>query len=458
MDSVRAPGVVTAAALAALAVAVPDAARAQVQRAPAPPARGMGLPGALPDRRPLYAVVLPWYNDRDGPVTALWLRHAVPEADAEVWLALGAGWREPGRGPTVAEAGIAAGTLSGWFKATEGRLGYGLSRTHPLAPGWTAAMTVESASLQEPDYIPTAPVFRCDRDAPAAPCDSALVPLTWSDGRDRAAELRIERLDPRGTAMPDTATFTLRLGPGLGRDPAYAQVRAAAQWRRRAGPDAELSVRIGGAWTSRGTPRQSRFGLQGAGPLALWGHPLLRSRGAPLTRVPHFVPGDAHLRAYRRTSPLVRRYVAASATLERAVRWPLGLPGHVGLFAETAWVPGLPARIGREELHEDAAFLFDPRGLPPGEDRAGGAFSAGALRVPPVLADAGATAEVRLPLGVRAALHLPLWASEPQLADRARRWRDPLGDGEPRALGLRWSWTLAWSAPAPPRSAEEGHP
>ncbi|MGH7545820.1 MAG: hypothetical protein ACREKI_06520, partial [Gemmatimonadota bacterium] len=253
--------------------------------------------------------------------------------------------------------------------------------------------------------------------------------------------------------------LALRAAPAfLGADRAYVQARAEAVWRRAA-DRRTLSVRFATGWTSDETPLQSRFFLHGAGPLERWTNPYLRSRGAPLDRIAYFDPGGAYLRAYGRTSVLLRRFVSLAASVRRGVDLPLGLSGSAGAFAEVAWLPGAPDALGRETVNEDAAVLFDWARLTPGEEEAGGRFSAGVLEIPALLADAGLSASVLAPLGIEVAAHWPLWASADAFADRAHEWLDPLGRGEDRPLGLRGTLTVRLHPPgllAPPDPSLEG--
>lgn len=410
---------------------------AQLQRAPSPPAPAPWV--HLPSQPPLDLFPLVAYNDRDGVVAGGWIRWT-PDGDTRLWMALGGGGRELGRAPSILEASAESGRLHAWFKHTEGRRGFGASYTLDLAPGWTLTAAAEEAALVDGAYLRRIFYFDCAADAPAAPCDSVRAPSTWSRRPDRAAELRVVR---GGDSL--RWGVALRGAPGLlGAEPAYAQLRAEALWAATSGKT-RLETRLALGWATRETPLQSRFLAHGTGPLERWAQPLLRSRGAPFDRVSYFAPGGAHLRAYGRTAPLLRRFLSAAAQAARPVELPLRLSGRVGAFVEAAWVPGAPDAYGRDDITETAAVLIDWSRLTPGEEKAGGRFSAGALDLPEAWADAGVAAAVRLPFDLEVELALPLWASAASLADRAHDLLDPFGGGEDRALGLRWTLSVAWA-------------
>lgn len=422
------------ACVACLAAAYP--ATAQVQRAPAPP---LDPVWRSIDSDP-GVELLPFvsFNDRDGVVTGAWVRWR-PSAESDVWVAAGGGFRDPERTPTVFEVGAREAGVEAWFKLTEGRRGFGASYAFDLGDALAATVAAEEASLVDERYLPRILFFQCPGDAPAAPCDSVRAPLAWSADPDRAAEVRLGSLPAAGEIHWQVA---LRGAPSfLGADRAYLQARAEAVWQRTAGLRT-LTLRFATGWTSADTPLQSRFFVHGAGPLERWTNPYLRSRGAPLDRIAYFDPGGAHLRAYGRTSVLVRRFAAFAATARRRLDLPLGLAGSAGAFAEVAWLPGAPGALGRAAITEEAAVLFDWAKLTAGEGEGGGKFSAGVLEIPSFLADAGFSASVRAPLGIEVEAHLPLWASAGELADRAHDLLDLRGEGEDRPLGLRGTLTV----------------
>ncbi len=170
---------------------------------------------------------------------------------------------------------------------------------------------------------------------------------------------------------------------------------------------------------------------------------MLEARDAILTDVPYFVEGGAHLRAYDDTRPLVKRYIGTAVEYGRTVAVRHGVWGRVAGFAEIAWTPGIPDRLGPEQLGPDGPILFDWRELPVGEGGPLGRFRARVLEVDEVWADAGAA----LTIGYRrlaARVSLPLLASAPAFAG------DPLLREDKRTLALRWSLTVRLSAPAPP--------
>lgn len=433
------------------AVALPAAA--QIQRAPAPSLEGVWRsiesdPGI--DLLPFLG-----FNDRDGIGTGLWARWR-PSSDSEIWVAAGGGFRDPERAPTLLEVAAREARLAAWFKSTDGRRGFGAAYVFDLPHGWTATVAAEDASLVDERYLSRILFFACPAGAPAAPCDSVQAPLSWSADPDRAAELRLASLPATGAVHWQVA---LRAAPAfLGADRAYVQARAEAVWRRTTGRRT-VALRFATGWTSDDTPLQSRFFLHGAGPLERWTNPYLRSRGAPLDRIAYFDPGGAHLRAYGRTSVLLRRFASLAASVRRGVDLPLGLSGSAGAFAEIAWIPGAPDALGREAITEDAAVLLDWARLTAGEEEAGGRFSAGVLEIPALLADAGLSASVLAPFGIELEVHWPLWASAAAFADRAHEALDPLGSGEDRSLGLRGTLTLRLhptGSLAPPDPSLEG--
>lgn len=421
---------------AAIALAARPAPAGQVQRAPAPPLEPLWRSIEADPGFDLFPLLS--FNDRDGVAVGAWMRWR-PTSESLVWVAAGAGLGNPARAPSMLELGARDGPGQGWFKSTEGRRGFGAAYRFDLKDGLTVTVAAEEASLTDARYLRRVFFFACPGDEPAAPCDSTAAPLQWSTEPDRAAEVRVRSSAQAGSPTWEVA---LRGVPALLDPPAaYAQVRAEAAVQRPWGLQV-VTVRAATAWTSRETPLQSRFFLHGAGPLERWSNPYLRSRGAPLDRIAYFVPGGAHLRAYGRTTILVRRFVSLAASLHRGVALPLGLSGSIGAFAEASWLPTAPDAIGRAAMRTDAAVLFDWARLTAGENEAGGRFSASVLDLPGVLADAGVSASVRAPLGITVELHVPLWASAPEFADRAHDLLDPAGDGEDRALGLRGSLTV----------------
>lgn len=439
-----------AAAVAFLAISAPPLA-AQVQRAPAPSAVAPWI--ALGGEPATHAFPFLGFNDADGVTVGGWVRGSTAE-EAAVWVAIGAAPREPARVLTAVEAGAELGAVTAWFKGTEGRRGFGASYARDLEGGWRITLAAEEAALVDDAYLRRIFFFDCPGDAPAAPCDSVRAPYDWSARPDRALEIRAVR-EPAD--RPIRWGVALRGAPGaLGAEPAYAQARAEALWSRETA-ERRLDLRLAAGWATRRAPLQSRFFLHGAGPLARWTNPYLRSRGAPFDRISYFAPGGAHLRAYGRTAPLLRRFAAVAAAASRSVELPPPLSGRVGVFVEAAWLPGAPDAYGRDDLHEGSAVLIDWARLTPGEEEAGGRFSAGVLDLPRLLADAGLSAGLTLPYGLDIELSLPLWVSHGFLADRAHDLLDPLGDGEDRALGLRWALTVTLAAPsAPGRSLLDG--
>ncbi|MBI4512987.1 MAG: hypothetical protein HY702_02660 [Gemmatimonadetes bacterium] len=416
---------------------------AQIQRVTVPDSQsfwlGIGATG-------IQVHPLPWYNDRDGFVSGVHVRRG-DDRTGSMWLTLAQGWREPDRGPSVAEAGLQRGAFTAWFKYAEGRRGFGTSYALELRDRWTLTVGAEETALIEDAYLRRIFFFACPADAPAAPCDSVRAPLAWSSGRDRALEAQLAAESPeRSLAW----SFAVRLGlPLLGGRHDYLQARAEAVWMQSRG-GSSLEVRAAAAWTEIETPLQSRFFAHGSGPLSRWENPYLRSRGAPLDRIRYFDPGGAHLRAYGRTTPLLRRFVGVAARGGREFD-VFGLPGFVYAFAEGAWMPAAPKNVGRASITPDASVLLDWPRLTFAEERGGGRFNAGALRIPDFLADAGIGAAARLPLGFYLDVSVPVWASEGSLADRARGLFDLAGESRDRALGVRYAISLGYSPSGAPR-------
>lgn len=429
---------------ATLGCAGPSLAGVQIQRAALPNSQSLWFQLG---RTGVAVHPLPWYNDRDGPVSGVYVRQGGADG-ASLWIALAQGWKEPGRGPSVAEAGLERDGFTAWFKYAEGRRGFGASYVLDLRDRWALTVTAEETALIDEAYLRRIFFFVCPEGAPAAPCDSIRAPLSWSSGRDRALDVQ---LAPAGPGHALAWGVGVRLGlPLLGSRHDYVQARAEAVWARARGASA-LEVRAASAWTAIETPLQSRFLAHGAGHLRRWENPYLRSRGAPLDRIRYFEPGGANLRAYGRTAPLVRRFVAVAVLGGREFRL-LKLPGVGYAFAEGAWLPAAPKRVGRASTTPGAAVLLDWPRLTFAEDEAGGRFNAGVLRIPDLLADVGIGAAVRLPFGFYLDVSVPFWASEGSLADRAHGFFDLAGKGEDAALGLRYAISLRYSPWEPARN------
>ncbi len=184
-------------------------------------------------------------------------------------------------------------------------------------------------------------------------------------------------------------------------------------------------------------PQQRRFLLTGADPMTRWLDPYLDARNALFSDVPYHVPGGPDLRAYQATRPLVKRYIAASGTIRRAAGSPAGVWGRLGGYLAAAWTPGIPDRLGPEQLNEAADLLFDWQELPEGEGKASGRFRARSLEVSKLWADAGLvlTGGYRK---VAVSLWFPIWASQAAFAG------DPILGDQEGAFALRWALTIAF--------------
>lgn len=397
------------------------------------PVPGAGLP-ELPYWWPLPrgpntdAVPLGWYNDVDGAVLGAAVRRTL--GPATLWAGIGFGLKGGGGTPAALEIAAERGGASLVFRHLHGRNaltawspGYSLTRRIQVSGGVTAIW------LDDARYLETLPLFECSAAAPAAPCSEVDVPYAWGEEADHSLDLAGRYSRPGGDS---NATAKVSVGiRALGGEAEY--VRAEGEWRvHRTLGRFVADLRLGAGWASSGTPGHRRFFLQGADALTRWMNPLLQTRGALLEDAPYFVPGGAHLRAYADIEPLVRRYLAVAGALSRQRRLVSRLWGRASVFAEGAWTPGLPDRLGPDQLQPGDAFLFDWRELPAGVGAPLGRFRARVLEVSELWADAGLAASVRYG-GVGIELSLPLWASQPAFAD------PPLSGGDKKAFAPRWA-------------------
>ncbi len=269
------------------------------------------------------------------------------------------------------------------------------------------------------------------------------MPYPWSDGEDHALVAELEG----GTGAWGSPQLRGSLTAGLkllGGDHDYGRGELAATVVGRLG-QADWSAGVAGGWTSGDAPLQRRFLLEGADPASRWLNPYLDARGALFSElpfvggdVPYYMPGGPNLRSYEATRPLVKRYVAASGDLGRRVESARGVWGRLAGFLTVAWLPGLPERLGPEDLRVNGPILFDWRELPTGEDREQGRFRARVLEVPAIWADAGLAVSGGYDR-VAVMLSFPFWSSEPGFAS------EPAG-GTKKAFALRWTLTLSFQA------------
>jgi hypothetical protein len=382
-----------------------------------------------------------WANDIDGGASGCCavgaaVRRRVRGATA--WLGLGFGTSPDGGTPAAIEAAveIEGGLLA--FRSLHGRAGF--SAFYPLYrepdgpdPG-RVSLGVSTVWLYDERYVPTVPLFDCPREAPSAPCQQVETTYPWSDGQDNA--LVAEAVWGRGEWSAPRLEGSLAAGLKLaGSDYAYSRAELEAVVEGRKGR-ARWLARLSAGWASGGAPLQRRFLLYGADPVSRWLSPYLEARGALLADVPYFLPGGPNLRAYETTRPLVKRYIGALGEVSRLVEGEGGFWGRIGVFLESAWTPGIPDRLGPEQLREDGSLLFDWRELPGEKEGAElGRFRARSLEVSELWADGG----VAITGGYRrvaATISLPLWASEPAFAN------EPFGGGAKRAFAVRWTLTL----------------
>ncbi|NIU80159.1 MAG: hypothetical protein GWN71_43505, partial [Gammaproteobacteria bacterium] len=178
----------------------------------------------------------------------------------------------------------------------------------------------------------------------------------------------------------------------------------------------EWQARLAAGWAAGGPPLQRRFLLSGADPVTRWLNPYIDVPGALFEEISYFVPGGPNLRAYIEAQPLVDGYLSANGSIGKADATEAGFWGRIDAFFEAAWTPGVPDRLGPEELNAEGALLFDWRQLPAGEGEARGRFLARVLEPPQLWADAGFALKGGYKrLGV--AISLPLWASDADFAD-----------------------------------------
>lgn len=359
---------------------------------------------------------------------------------ATVWLGLAFGTGPDGGTPAAVEAAAELDRGAAAFRRLNGR--WAASLFVPLqlrAPTGDRGVDlisvgVSALSLDDESYVPSVPLFSCP-DAPAVPCESLLAPYPWSPGDD--VGLAIEATRGRGSWGSPRLRGSLIWGVKVsGGDYGYVRGELDASVAGRV-ERFDWRTRLAGAVASGGSPLQRRFLLSGADPVRRWLSPYIDGPGALFERISYFVPGGPNLRAYIETQPLVESYLGVNGAIGTGGATQGGFWGRVDAFLEAAWTPGVPDRLGPEELNEDGGLLFDYRELPGGEGAAQGRFLTGTLEPPTLWADAGFALEGGY-RRIAAAVSLPLWASQADFAD------DPIGSGPPKSLALRWSLTVAF--------------
>jgi hypothetical protein len=380
-------------------------------------------------------IPLVWTNDIDGGDSGCCVLGAAGRfrlGPSTLWFGLGFG-TDPDAG-TLAAIEVAAQINDGAvaFRSLNGRSGF--AAFFPVIRDTTGhleqrvSLGVSTVRLFDDRYIEPVPLFRCSATAPSFPCEPVPTPYPWSQGQDNAVVA--EGVWGRGEWGAPRLSGSLGLGlKAVSGKYNYLRAELAAQvWGEL--KETDWSVRLAAGWVSGGSPLQRRFLLYSADPIQRWLNPYLDVKGALFADIPYIVPGGPNLRAYQATQPLADGYLGVLGVLGRKVESEAGLWGRLDGFFETAWIPGIPDRLGPDDLNEDASFLFDWRELPAGEDRPLGAFRARSLKVSELWADGG----LALTGGFRKVavmISLPLWASEPAFAN------PPIGGGEKKAIALR---------------------
>lgn len=384
---------------------------------------------------------LVWTNDVDGGEDGCCVLGAAGRfrfGPSTLWFGLGFGTGPEGGTPAAVEA---AATVNGGafaFRSLHGRSSF--AAFYPILKGdddrsleKRVSVGVSSVWLFDDRYIEPLPLFECSATAPSLPCDAVPTPYPWSDGQDNS--LVAEAVWGRGEWSSPLLSGSLGAGfKWVGGKYSYLRAELAAQVQGDL-RHADWIVRLSGGWISGGSPLERRFLMYSADPVNRWLNPYLDVKGALFAGIPYIVPGGPNLRAYETTQPLADGYVGAMGVLSREIETASGFWGRADGFLETAWIPGIPDRLGPEELNEDAAFLFDWRELPEGEDQALGRFRARSLHVPQLWADAGLafTGGYRR---VAVMVSFPVWASVPDFASA------PIGGGRKKPFALRGTLTI----------------
>jgi hypothetical protein len=394
--------------------------------------------------REIDFVPLLWTNEIDGDSSGCCVLGAAIRqrlGPANVWVGLAFGTDPDGGTPAAIETAVEidGGTVA--FRRLHGRnafsVRYPLYISEAAHPGELDRVSVGVSAIWTYDgtYADSVPYFDCPSEAPSLPCAEVKAPYAWSTGRDHA--LVAEGAWGRGEWSAPRFEGSLVMGlKAAGGDHGYLRAELTSRVAGRVG-QAGWTAWLSGGWSSEHAPQQRRFLLHGADPITRWLNPYLDAEGALLADIPYFVPGGANLRAYEATRPLVKGYLGAGGEIGREIETDIGVWGRVAAFAEAAWTPGIPDRLGPEELNEDGSLLFDWEELPAGEGKPLGQFRARSLEVAEIWADAG----LALSAGydkLAVTLSLPLWASEPAFAG------EPISGGAKKAFALRWALSVAF--------------
>ncbi|KPK75945.1 MAG: hypothetical protein AMS25_17880 [Gemmatimonas sp. SM23_52] len=394
--------------------------------------------------REIDVVPLLWTNEVDGDsngccVFGIAARQRL--GPASVWLGVAFGTEPDGGAPAAVEAAAEIRGGSFAFRRLHGRnafsLRYPVYLSSATQPGGVDRLSLGVAAIWSYDerYLETLPYFACPSEAPSVPCQEVEAPYAWSPGRDHAVVA--EGAWGRGVWSAPRLQGSLAVGLKLaGGDYGYLRAELTSRVEGRAG-QGRWTVWLRGGWSSDEVPQQRRFLLYGADPVTRWLNPYLDAKGALLADIPFVIPGGANLRAYEATRPLVKRYLAAGGEIARDIETDVGAWGRVAGFAEAAWTPGIPDRLGPEQLNEGGSLLFDWQELPAGEGEPLGRFRARSLEVNEIWADAG----LALSAGydkLAVTISLPLWASDPAFAG------EPISGGDKKALALRWALSISF--------------
>ncbi len=388
-------------------------------------------------------VPLVWTNEIDGDAGSgccvVGAAGRLRRGTSRFFLGLAFGTDQKAGVPAAVEVG---GTIDGGafaFRSLHGRSGF--AAFYPVFSDGSrpyetrVSLGVSSTWLFDARYVAPVPFFDCSSSAPSLPCEPVETPYPWSAGEDVAVVGEVEW--GRGEWSAPRLEGSLGVGVKLaGGDYSYLSAELAAEVYGKIGR-ADWILRMSGGWITGGSSMQRRFLVYGAGPIERWLNPYLDVRGALFEDVSYVVPGGPNLRAYQITQPLADGYLGALGLLSRSFESVSGLWGRADAFLETAWIPGIPDRLGPEQINEDASFLFDWQELPEGEGGGLGRFRARSLQVSRLWADAGLafTGGYR---NLAVTVSFPVWASEPDFADA------PLTDGDRNSFALRGTLTIVF--------------
>ncbi len=393
------------------------------------------------EKEAIDLIPLLWTNDVDGGSSGCCVIGAAARArlgEATVYIGLGFGTDPDGGTPAAIEAAaeIRGGAIV--YRNLHGRTG--VSLFFPLLIGVESdpsqlsrlSAGISALSLNDDRYIKPVPLFSCP-ETPAGPCTALPAPYPWSPNQDFG--LAVEGSWGSGDWKAPRVTGSVVWGVKVaGSDYGYLRGELDALVDGTV-ERFDWVTRVAGGWASGGSPMQRRFLLYGADPVSRWLNPYIDVAGALFEDISYFMPGGPHLRAYAESQPLVDGYLSAAGAIGTAGATTSGFWGRADAFLEAAWTPGIPDRLGPEQLNPDGSFLFDWRELPSGQGTEGGQFMARVLEVSKLWADAGFTFTGGY-RNVGAAVSLPLWASNAAFADQ------PAGDGPKQPLALRWTLSV----------------